>query len=462
VLNFSERVLKMKKYFLFAISAILSLSILICGCGNLESANSSSFNQLEGSSVIDVSSNKANIETYESSTNDTTSSKNQPTAKTINLTKDAIAKSVNGKEADDNFKISMANFSVNLFKETIANEKNKNALISPLSAELVLAMVFNGADGNTKKEFKNLMGGIPIETLNEYLYSYINGLNKNEIKFNLANSIWLKNGISVKEDFLNVNKSYYNSEIFTTEFDSNSINDINKWASDNTDNMIEKFLKENDLDKSTLMCLINTLIFDANWNNSYSHSDATQEFTNINGEIKTVQTLKSLVSCHYTDDKATGFKKDYVGYNFSFVALLPNKDININDYINSLTGEKLLKTINNPEEVYFTAQMPEFTYECDYNMVESLSNLGISSAFSSKKADFSKISSHLYIDKFIQKTKISVNEVGTKAAAATAAMMTKSSSPKRENDVIIDRPFVYMIIDNKTNLPIFMGAVMDV
>ena len=106
--------------------------------------------------------------------------------------------------------------------------------------------------------------------------------------------------------------------------------------------------------------------------------------------------------------------------------------------------------------------MPEFTYECDYNMVESLSNLGISSAFSSKKADFSKISSHLYIDKFIQKTKISVNEVGTKAAAATAAMMTKSSSPKRENDVIIDRPFVYMIIDNKTNLPIFMGAVMDV
>lgn len=425
----------MKKQFLKIISLFLVLAIIVCGCNNNDS---------------EVLKEIPSQTTILPVTNDGT----------INLTKKVTANNVSGKNADDTFINAQADFAVNLFKKTVSVDKNKNVLISPLSATLALAMTFNGADGETKKEFERLMGNITVEQLNEYLYSYINNLDDYEIKLNIANSIWIKNGFNVKEDFLKANKNYYNSEVFGADFNSDTVNDINKWASDNTDDMINKLLSDDDITKDTVMCLINALLFDADWENQYSHTDATQTFTNINGEKKTVQTLKCSAYTYYDNEKATGFKKNYANNNFSFVALLP--DGNINDYVSNLNGKELLETLNNPQEVTANTQMPEFTYECNYDMINLLSPLGVVSAFDESKADFSKISNDLYISKSIQKTKISVNEVGTKAAAVSTTFMTKGFMSDREYEVVLDRPFIYMIVDNRTNLPIFIGAVMDI
>ena len=425
----------MKKQFFKIISLFLVLAIIVCGCNNNDS---------------EVLKEIPSQTTILPVTNDGT----------INLTKKVTANNVSGKNADDTFINAQADFAVNLFKKNVSVDKNKNVLISPLSATLALAMAFNGADGETKKEFERLMGNITVEQLNEYLYSYINNLDASEIKLNIANSIWIKNGFNVKEDFLKANKNYYNSEVFGADFNSDTVNDINKWASDNTDDMINKLLSDDDITKDTVMCLINALLFDADWENQYSHTDATQTFTNINGEKKTVQTLKCSAYTYYDNEKATGFKKNYANNNFSFVALLP--DGNINDYVSNLNGKELLETLNNPQEVTANTQMPEFTYECNYDMINLLSPLGVVSAFDESKADFSKISNDLYISKSIQKTKISVNEVGTKAAAVSTTFMTKGFMSDREYEVVLDRPFIYMIVDNRTNLPIFIGAVMDI
>ena len=425
----------MKKQFFKIISLFLVLAIIVCGCNNNDS---------------EVLKEIPSQTTILPVTNDGT----------INLTKKVTANNVSGKNADDTFINAQADFAVNLFKKNVSVDKNKNVLISPLSATLALAMTFNGADGETKKEFERLMGNITVEQLNEYLYSYINNLDDSEIKLNIANSIWIKNGFNVKEDFLKANKNYYNSEVFGADFNSDTVNDINKWASDNTDDMINKLLSDDDITKDTVMCLINALLFDADWENQYSHTDATQTFTNINGEKKTVQTLKCSAYTYYDNEKATGFKKNYANNNFSFVALLP--DGNINDYVSNLNGKELLETLNNPQEVTANTQMPEFTYECNYDMINLLSPLGVVSAFDESKADFSKISNDLYISKSIQKTKISVNEVGTKAAAVSTTFMTKGFMSDREYEVVLDRPFIYMIVDNRTNLPICIGAVMDI
>ena len=425
----------MKKQFFKIISLFLVLAIIVCGCNNNDSEV---LKEIPSQTTILPVINDG----------------------TINLTKKVTANNVSGKNADDTFINAQVDFAVNLFKKTVSVDKNKNVLISPLSATLALAMAFNGADGETKKEFERLMGNITVEQLNEYLYSYINNLDDSEIKLNIANSIWIKNGFNVKEDFLKANKNYYNSEVFGADFNSDTVNDINKWASDNTDDMINKLLSDDDITKDTVMCLINALLFDADWENQYSHTDATQTFTNINGEKKTVQTLKCSAYTYYDNEKATGFKKNYANNNFSFVALLP--DGNINDYVSNLNGKELLETLNNPQEVTANTQMPDFTYECNYDMINLLSPLGVVSAFDESKADFSKISNDLYISKSIQKTKISVNEVGTKAAAVSTTFMTKGFMSDREYEVVLDRPFIYMIVDNRTNLPIFIGAVMDI
>lgn len=433
----------MKKQILSIISLILVLTITICGCSNSHNSTAS-----EEESPVSFTQRPALADTNEG---------------TINLTKNIQSDSANGKAIDNTFINSQADFAVNLFKQTIKMDKNKNALISPLSIQLVLAMAFNGADGETKKEFEKLMGEITVEELNKYLYNYIKTLDNDQL--NITNSIWIRNGFKIQNDFLKANKSYYSSDVYGADFNAKTIEDINNWASDKTDNMIKELLSDDSLDKDkySVMCLVNALLLDANWAKEYLGSDDTQEFTNITGEKKTVQTLITTLKSFFDDGDATGFKKELEGGKFSFVAMLPNEDIHINDYINSLTGKKLLNTLNNPQEIYTHTKMPEFCYEYNGSKIkESLHNLGIRLAFDPKNADFSKIAPEVSIDKFIHKTKISVNEVGVKAASASAAIAIHNGIIPCEAQVIIDRPFVYMIIDNKTNLPIFIGTVMDV
>lgn len=98
---------------------------------------------------------------------------------------------------------------------------------------------------------------------------------------------------------------------------------------------------------------------------------------------------------------------------------------------------------------------------------KALSALGIVDAFSPGQADFTPMAhsdrGNLFISRILHKTYIAVDERGTKAGAATAVEVSPSSGPMEEEPktVRLDRPFVYLILDRKTNLPIFMGTMMD-
>ena len=119
-------------------------------------------------------------------------------------------KTVSGKDADESFRNSTADFAIKLFQKT--REEDKNCLISPLSVMLALSMTANGANGETLTQMQNLLGGeIPMETLNEYLYSYIKALpSEKTAKLNIANSVWFRDN-----DFTAENRSYRRMPIIT-------------------------------------------------------------------------------------------------------------------------------------------------------------------------------------------------------------------------------------------------------
>ncbi len=179
-----------------------------------------------------------------------------------NLMDGVTAKTVSGKAADDAFKNSSADFAIRLFQKT--RDDSKNSLISPLSVMLALSMTANGAKGETLAQTESLLGGdIPMETLNEYLYSYINALpSEKTAKLNVANSIWFRdNGFTAENTFLQKNADYYGAAVYKSAFDVKTLRDINNWVKKNTDGMIEKII--DDLDPDAVMYLINTVLFDA-------------------------------------------------------------------------------------------------------------------------------------------------------------------------------------------------------
>lgn len=382
------------------------------------------------------------------------------------LMKGVAANKVSGKPADEKFTANVATFSLDLFQNSI--DSAENSLVSPLSVLLALGMTANGADTETLAEMEAVLGGdIPLAELNEYLYSYVDSLpSAKKAKLSIANSIWFRDDqdrLMVEQDFLQTNADYYSAAAYKAAFDKQTLKDINNWVKVNTDGMIDKILDE--IAEDAVMYLINAIVFDAEWETIYNKGNINQgEFIAVDGNKQQADFMSS-EEAHYLDDgRATGFIKPYAQGDYSFVALLPNEEIDLQDYIASLSGESFLRIINEAQEITVSATMPKFSYDYTVNMNDSLKDMGMPTAFSAAAADFSKLGrssrGNIYLWEVLHKTFIAVDERGTKAGAVTKVEM-RDEAYYETRVVRLDRPFIYAIIDNATNLPMFIGTVVN-
>ncbi len=376
----------------------------------------------------------------------------------VDLMSGAKAQPVSGTAPDEAFAAASMAFALKLFQQT-NKTTDENVLVSPLSAQLGLAMVANGADGKTLQEIEAALGmGIP--DLNAYLYAYVNSLPTVETcQVEIANSLWVRKGLSVKQSFLNNTATYYDAQVYQTPFTEDTVDEINEWVERETNSLIDTIT--DDIDPNAYMYLINTVAFDATWRYPFLKSNTAKGvFTAENGAQRTVDMMKSRYETNYLDDgRAVGFIKGYKGANYSFAVLLPNEDITIDEYIAGLTPETMLETLSSADrKVAVVATVPKFSYDCDMDLKQILRGLGVESAFL-PSADFSNMARGLYVGEASQKTVISVNEDGTTAAAVSSYNEIRGVASA---EIVLDRPFVYMIVDNTTNLPIFIGAVKDI
>ncbi len=360
----------------------------------------------------------------------------------------------------------LADFGVRLFQKSAG--EGKNALLSPLSVLLALGMTENGAKGETLKQMETMFG-LSVKEMNESLQAYLNTLPAGEkYKLSAANSIWLKDeeGFAVKPDFLQVNADIYSAGIYKTPFDEGTLKGINSWVSKHTDGMIENILDQ--IPADAVMYLVNALAFDAEWETIYKDTQVRDGvFTTEDGEKRDVKMMHSAEDRYLQDENAAGFLKYYADQKYAFAALLPDEGVSVSEYAASLTGEKLMSILKNAEAVTVNATMPKFESEFSTELGDTLKSMGMSDAFDAGLADFSGIGTssngNIFISRVLHKTYIAVDEKGTKAGAVTAVEMAEGSAmePQETRTVVLDRPFVYLIIDCETNLPIFMGVLMD-
>lgn len=386
------------------------------------------------------------------------------------LTAEITANKVSGKSADDKFTKSQFEFYTKLFKACVKERKNESVFISPLSVQLALAMTGNGASGETKTQIEKLLGGaIPLDELNEYLYSYVNSLGSaDEYKVKIANSLWLRddeNRLQAENDFLQKCCDYYSAEVFKAPFDSQTVKDMNSWVSDKTDGMIKEIIDK--ISSESIMFLLNGVMIDAVWNEPYMNGVVSSgTFTSVSGEQRIVNMMPSGENIYLEDDNATGFIKDYKDGKYAFAALLPDENVNINDYVESLTGERISAILGNAQNERVSVKIPKFTCEFNMGLKDVLSDMGIELAFDEGKADFSKMAKssmgNIFIGDVFHKTFITIDERGTKAGAVTKVEVKDTAALTQVKEVFLDRPFVYMIIDKSKNLPIFMGVLADI
>lgn len=383
------------------------------------------------------------------------------------LTAGLTSRTVVGKDPDETFIASAAGFSLSLFREAMADEGN--TLVSPLSVMLALAMTANGAAGETRAQMETLLGGgIPLDTLNEYLAAYVRTLpSGDQGKLSVANSLWfIDDGdrFQVEQDFLQKNADYYRAAAFKVPFGDQTVQDINQWVKTHTDGMVEDILKG--ISENAVMILVNALAFDAQWETAYGENDVRQgNFAAADGKTQTVEMMASDESLYLNDGNAAGFLKPYRGGQYLFAALLPGEGISVDDYVAGLTGERFLKILDGAETASVQALLPKFRSEYDIRLNDVLTSLGMPLAFDGGAADFTKLGrstrGNIYMAEVQHKTYIAVDERGTKAGAATKVEMWDTAM-MQGYAVVLDRPFVYAIVDSATHLPILIGTVKSV
>lgn len=375
-------------------------------------------------------------------------------------------------EAADSFRTDAAGFAIALLQENLEDVQG-NVMVSPASVLTALAMTANGADGKTREQMLSVLAASQgMDGLNENMRAWVQGMGSTgNAAVKMANAIWFNDKadmITVKESFLQKNKDYYDADIYRTVFDENAVKEINRWAAARTDGEIGRIIEQ--MPEDAVMYLINATVFDAEWEIVYEKEQVRDAvFTNASGEEETVSMMYSQEYQYIEDEKATGFIKPYKD-GYCFVAILPDEGIRPEEYVRSLDGEHFLSMLSKAgmegiDELCVC--LPKFNASYEAELSESLKAMGMTDAFDVEKADFHSLGEagegrNILIDAIFHKTYITVDELGTKAGAVTAVAMAAGAALLDTTYVYLDRPFVYAIVEEGTNIPVFIGIVNTV
>ena len=348
-----------------------------------------------------------------------------------------------------------------LLSEACREKRQENICLSPLSAQFAMAMVANGAEGKTRKEIldvmqlgdsanvngRRLLDGIATKTV----------WNKHG-DVRIANSIWIKEGFDVKQDFIDTNKESFDALVESAEFNNETVKRVNDWCNENTNGKIPTIIDR--LTENDRMLLINALYLKAAWNKPFQeHNTTSQAFTTEKGEKLEVPMMKIRSNELFYQDDAVAMVSKRLQGGYTMLFVLPNEGIKC-DEAAEYVAKDFDTLLKNMELRNVALSLPRFTTDFGTSLKPILESLGIKRAFG-ERAQFGGISSEpLFISDVVQKTFINVNETGTEAAAVTIAVTgALSMRPPKSETITFDRPFIYAIIKDDSNAIMFAGKV---
>ena len=357
-------------------------------------------------------------------------------------------------------------YAFNFFK-AVSQEQDKNLFLSPYSLSAALGMLYNGAEGETKAEIAKVLGmdGYTPEEINKYYQELTTALFKVDplSSLSLANAIWAKKGITLKNSFVEMNQNYYDAEVSTLDFSlPSALQTINSWCDEKTNGTIPKILDQ--IDPLSIVMLANAIYFKSLWTNDFNKSKTVDKtFHNLDGSASKVPMMhqKQMLMEYAQMEKCGMVTLPYGNGAFAMNLILPEEGANIDALIEDLDRESWQAMRAHTDRVKVTLSMPRFKIENTLDLVDILMGMGMQKAFSD--ADFSAmLDISANVSKVLQKSYISVDEVGTEAAAVTVIAMTTSIGPMpnpEEVTMVLDRPFIFAITEQSTGAILFMGKV---
>uniref|UniRef100_A0A8C3PKA5 Leukocyte elastase inhibitor n=1 Tax=Calidris pygmaea TaxID=425635 RepID=A0A8C3PKA5_9CHAR len=364
-------------------------------------------------------------------------------------------------------------FALDLLRKLCEKKSGQNVFFSPFSISSALSMILLGSKGNTEAQIAKVLSLNKSEDAHNGYRSLLSEINDPNTKYILrtANRLYGEKTFEFLSSFIESSQKLYHAGLEQTDFVNASEDcrkQINSWVEERTEGRIQNLLAEGILNSLTRLVLVNAIYFKGNWEQQFNKENTAERPFHINkNETKPVQMMfkKARFNMTYIGDFQTQILElPYVGNELSMIILLPNaiqdESTGLESLERELTYEKLIDWIN-PEMMDATevrVSLPRFKLEEDYDLKPLLSSMGMPDAFDLKVADFSGMSAgnELVLSEVVHKSFVEVNEEGTEAAAATAAVMMLRCA-RIVPEFTADHPFLFFIRHNKTSSILFCG-----
>ncbi len=380
---------------------------------------------------------------------------------------------------DAGMKVVEANnqFAMDLYSALVDENPGDNIFFSPWSISSALAVTYEGAKGSTADEIRSVFHFPADESTMRNGYQEItDGINSGNSGFTLktANALWAEENYTFLPSYLDTADRYYSARVTNLNFvnrPEESRQTINRWVEDQTAHRIKNLLPAGSILPETTLVITNAIYFKGTWATQFKEENTASE------NFRVSPTTTVMVPMMKQTD--TGVKFWYAetgsfqvlgmpyasqgGKELSMLVLLPTDDDlgGAEDSLDAGTLSELRQSLVYQEvKVWF----PKFKLETGYQMADTLSEMGMPSAFNPGQADFSGMDGTriLSISQVFHKAYVDVNEEGTEAAAATAVIMERSMAPADPVPVFrADHPFIFLILDNESGNILFMGRVTN-
>ena len=361
-------------------------------------------------------------------------------------------------------------FAVTMYQQLNGQSKqvDANVFFSPYSLTSAIAMLYAAAEGNTKAQIQKTFYYPSLPILNPNSAALYNQFNKPSpnYKLNTINDLWLQQGRTPNQAYIDTVKRYYGGQVNTLDFKNNTETSrqmINEKIAKHTNQMIPELLSKESTQPSTSAILTNAVYFKADWSSRFWVS-GDMPFHYFNGTSSDVDMMFQNTEFRYSEDEQVQVVElPYKGIELSMLVVLPKskEPLAMQTLIKNLSTTQITDWTKRLKQQDILLNLPKFKIDEGYPMKAVLTDMGMPSAFGNQaKFNVFADSSPIAIDDIHHQAVIDVNEIGTEAAAATGVVAVDISGSMHPPVAFkADHPFMFMIKDNKTDAILFLGQV---
>jgi serpin B len=359
-------------------------------------------------------------------------------------------------------------FGTRLLNTLLGAGTSTSVVVSPYSVNSALDMLTRGAVGPTATVLR-VGRGVAQSANADQQQSALNhalaAASTPEVIVRLANSAWLKPDATPLPAFVAAVRDGYGASVENVDLSSAAtVDKMNAWVKQNTENVIERIVDR--IDPATEFLLINTTYFKGKWAVAFDKAQTgPAAFTRADGSKHDVAMMSAVANVRYAQTaRWHAVALPYQGERFEMIVMTA-KDASKTAAVRQELGQKgFLEALRGldfaPREV--DLRLPRFRAEYGADLTVPLSRLGLGAAFAAK-ADYGQITkARLQSTKVVHRAVVDVNEEGTEAAAVTAVVATRAASAAPARIAFAaDRPFVFGIVDRTTGAVLFIGYIAD-